>query len=300
MVAGAPAALGIGDVVVGHYDSVDGDVVGLGVFPKVFDGLIEFLLCQRSAGCFVHTGDETIGLQIVQLVGFALHLLKSLQNIEGHEGDTALFTVGGVHQPDRTGCQIASIFIGLSSAVQQSRFQHFKITGTDKRLACDHQPALIRDPQGDAGDTAGVVGNDFTLVTIATGSRFHQSTALIGQLDRQAVQLQHKHDKLVAHEGKQLLTALCLVQGQKRNDVDSLLQLADRRPAHCLGRGVRHPHPSGLFQLSQLVKEPVIHFIAYGGSVQIVILVPVLIEPVVQVPKLLCLFQFHCVASSEI
>ena len=94
-----------------------------------------------------------------------------------------------------------------------------------------------------------------------------KNAALIDQLYGEAVQFEHKHYLLVAHEGTQLLRPLGFIQREQGNGVADLFQLIYRRPAYSLGGGIAHFNAQFLLQPAQLVKEPVIHLVAHCGSV---------------------------------
>ena len=56
------------------------------------------------------------------------------------------------------------------------------------------------------------MGNVLTRISIAAGSCLHQKAVFIGQLYRQAVQLEHQHDHLLSRKAQKLRTALRFIQ----------------------------------------------------------------------------------------
>ena len=138
MVAGASAGLGVGDVVIGHHDPINRNVIVLGELFQPLDTVINLFLLQRPVGDHELTEVKAQRRQIVQLVRFALLPWKALQHIERHKRDTARPTVSGIQQPDGASGQVAPIFVRLACAVQQGRFQRLKIAGADECLTRDH------------------------------------------------------------------------------------------------------------------------------------------------------------------
>ena len=76
-----------------------------------------------------------------------------------------------------------------------------------------------------------------------------------------------------------------------------LFQFVHRQPPHGLGGGIAHLNAQLLFQLSQLVKEPVIRLVAHGGSIETVIFIPVLVQLRGQCPQPVNACLCHFISS---
>ena len=179
VVAGTPAALGIGDIVVGYNDTVNGYVVIFGILTQLLDAFFRLLLGELSPGGKVVAVSEAQWRQLLQLVGFVLQPVKALQHIKGHEGYTALPAVLRFEEPDRPGSQIAPILIGLAAAIQKDGLQCLEMAGADKRLAGDYQSPLIGNPGGNAADSTDIVGDILPLVPVAPGRSLQDDAALV-------------------------------------------------------------------------------------------------------------------------
>ena len=103
------------------------------------------------------------------------------------------------------------------------------------------------------------MSNVLTGISIAAGSGLHQKAIFIGQLYRQAVQLEHQHDHLFSRETQQLCAALGLIQGQQRDQVPCFRQRTDGGiAANGLCGGVGQIKSRFLFQHAQFIKKRVI------------------------------------------
>ena len=100
MVAGAPAALGVGDIVIGHDNTINRNVIILGVLAQLLDTLFHLFLCELSSGGKVVAVCEPQGSQLLQLVGFVLQFVKALQHAKRHKGHAAVPAVLRFEQPD--------------------------------------------------------------------------------------------------------------------------------------------------------------------------------------------------------
>ena len=102
------------------------------------------------------------------------------------------------------------------------------------------------------------MGNDLARVSIAPGGGLYQLPVFVGQLEGQAVQLEHEQDLLLADKLQQRGGVLGLVQREERARMLRFLQRADSGIANGLRWGVCHADARLLFQRGQLVKEPVV------------------------------------------
>ena len=93
------------------------------------------------------------------------------------------------------------------------------------------------------------MGNVLTRISIAAGSGLHQKAIFIGQLYRQAVQLEHQHDHLLSRKAQKLRAALRFIQRQQWDRMRCFHQGADSGIAAYRLRGrVRHAEAGLLFQ----------------------------------------------------
>lgn len=111
MMTGAAAGLGIGYIVEGDHDAINGDVVLFGVLLQLLDTLFRPHLVQGLV-CFQIVADsEAQGPQLTKPVRLEWEFFKAFQYAESHEGHTTLPTGFGIQQPDGAGCQIAPVLI---------------------------------------------------------------------------------------------------------------------------------------------------------------------------------------------
>ena len=122
------------------------------------------------------------------------------------------------------------------------------------------------------------MGDDFTLITIATGGGLLQDAVFIGQLDGQAVQFEHQQHALFTHECQQFFAALRLIKGKKRDGVRRFLQLTHGRIANRLRGRVAHPDTGLFFQCGQFIEQAVIHLVFDRGGIEVVILMAIPVQ----------------------
>ena len=278
MMSCAATVLGIGHVVVGHYDAVNWDIIFLCVILQHLDSHIQLIQLHLTIAFEVVTYSKAEAPQLHKAFTLEGKIIKALQNTERHEVDPALFADFGIQQSDRTRRQIAAILIRLTIAVHQRRLQYGKIAGSNERLTGHHQPPLKGDVGRDAGNPGNIMGNDFTLITVATGGGFLQDAVFVGQLDGQAVQFEHQQNALLTHESQQFLAALRLIQRKKRDCVCRFLQLAHGRIANRLCGRVAHPDTGLFFQCGQFIEETIIHLVFDGRGIEVVILMAIPVQ----------------------
>ena len=211
MVARAPTGLRIGDVVVAHDNAVNGDITRLRILQQGLHRSVYLFLAQRGFANQKLAGLETNRPQVGQLLRPERELAQALHHVKRHECNLAVLADSAVQQPDRPGGQIAAV-LRLLLTLRPGGQKCLKVAGTDERLTSHNQPPFIGDQVGNTGDTMHVVGDDLTLIAVAAGGRLHQHTALVDQLDRQTVQLQHHHDLLILLERCQLLHRFRFIQ----------------------------------------------------------------------------------------
>ena len=197
---GAAAALGVGHIIVAHYDAVNGYIIFLCVVPQHLNTRFQFLQLHLTIAFEVVADSEAEAPQLHKAFALEGKIIKALQNTERHEVDPALFADFGIQQSDRTRRQIAAILIRLAIAVHQSCLQYGKVAGTNERLSSHHQPSLKGDVGRDAGNSCHIMGDDFTLITIATSGSLLQDAVFVGQLDGQAVQFEHQQNPKVQQQ----------------------------------------------------------------------------------------------------
>ena len=247
VVACAPAGLRISDVIVAHDDTVDGNIARLRILPQGLHRTVHLLLAQHRFADQELAGLEANRPKIRQLLRPERELVQALHYVKGHKGDFAVLADSAVQQPDRPGGQITAVLRFLLTLWPGAQ-KCLKVTGADERLTSHHQPPFIGDQVGDAGDAMHIVGDNLPLAAIAAGGCLHQNTALIGQLDRQAVQLQHHQNLLILLKRCQFLHRFRFIQRKQRDIVGGLHQRTNRRVTHRLRGRIGHADAGGLLQ----------------------------------------------------
>ena len=274
----AAAALGVGHIIVAYYGAVNGDIIFLRIVPQHLNTRFQLLKLHLAIAFEVVANGKSKAPQLHKAFALEGKIIKALQNTERHEVDPALFADFGIQQSDRAGRQIAAILIRLAIAVHQSCLQYGKVAGTNECLASHHQPSLKGDVGRNAGNSGNIVGDDFTLIAVATGGGFLQDAVFVGQLDGQAVQFEHQQNALLTHESQQFLAALRLIQRKKRDCVCRFLQLAHGRIANRLCGRVAHPDTGLFFQCGQFIEQAVIHLVFDRGGIEVVILMAIPVQ----------------------
>ena len=92
----------------------------------------------------------------------------------------------------RAGAQIARILV-FRAVIIKGLIDLFKVAVGNYGLSAQYQPAAIRDFKRQIGKDSGVSGNDLADFSVAARDRLDERAVLIGQHNRQPVQLPRKH-----------------------------------------------------------------------------------------------------------
>ena len=110
----------------------------------------------------------------------------------------------------RAGTQIARVLV-FRAFLLEGLIDFFKIAVGDHCLAAQHQTAAVWNPKRQVGKDSGIACDDFADLTIPARNRLDQHAVLIGQHDRQSVQLPRKHAVLCAEPVHQCIDVLGLI-----------------------------------------------------------------------------------------
>ena len=187
-----------------------------------------------------------------------------------------------VELADRAGGGVARVGEGGLAGRGAALVQGFEVGDRQVDLAA-HLDQLrgVVDPQRDRLDRAQVVGDVLADAAVAAGRAAGEDAVLVGERDRQAVDLRLGHVaelaggdvealELVADArlpGAQLLLVAGVGEGEHRLGVLDLLELVERRAADPLGRRVgRAQLGVVVLDRAQLVEQGVVLVVADLGS----------------------------------
>ena len=219
----APASFGKGNIIVGYNDAIDGNIAVFCILLQLLDAVLGLRLRQWPLRHQILARGKAQRSKFFEAFRLAGQVIKTLQNIEGHEGHTPFHALAGIPQAHRASRQITAILVGFTILIHYRSVQTLEITGTDKRLTGDYQTPRVLNMGWNPTDCSGVVSDDLTLITIAPCGRFHQFAVLIGQFDGKAVQLEHDHHLMLAHKPAQIHAAFYFIQRKKRDFMGGFL-----------------------------------------------------------------------------
>ena len=256
-----PAAI----VVEGFLGSLDGPVFGIGPEAEP-DQVFERL----PVG--VRHGSVRVAEAVHEYVEASRCGDPRIELPDGAGGGVAGVRVGG-----KTGFIALPVQLGEPGLREEHLAPHFE--------ASRH---VLQQPQRDAPDRAKVGGHVLAHGPVPAGCASCQHAVLVGEGDRQPVELElaHHAERLAVDEGlcaavprHELLFVEGVAQAEHRPEVDGLGESGDRLRADALGGRVRR-HEIGVPLLDgpQLIEERVELGVAYLGRVEGVVAVVVVVD----------------------